>query len=318
MKVTFHQLEVFECVARRLSFTRAAEEMSLSQPTISAQIRQLTDAVGMPLFEQIGKTINLTDAGRELLAASRGVFDAWSRFEMNIADMRGLKRGLLRIACVSTAKYFVPGLLGPFCENYPEIEVRLEIANRESLVGRLRANLDDLYIMMLPPEDIDVDKTPFRDNPLVVVAAGAHPLAGKRAIPMKRLDSERFIMRESGSGTRMRVERHFSSVDFIPLVRMELGSNEALKHVVATGLGMTVMSRHVLDADPAHDGLTILDVEGFPLHDDFFVVTPRGKRLSVVAQAFQDHLVSESARVRRLPAGLPPVLGKVPSPASAG
>ena len=180
MKVTFHQLEVFECVARRLSFTRAAEELSLSQPAISAQIRQLTDAVGMSLFEQIGKTINLTDAGRELLVASRGVFDAWSRFEMNIADMQGLKRGLLRIACVSTAKYFVPGLLGPFCENYPEIEVRLEIANRENLVGRLRANLDDIYIMMLPPDDIDIDKTPFRDNPLVVAAAATHSLASER------------------------------------------------------------------------------------------------------------------------------------------
>lgn len=314
MKVTFHQLEVFECVARRLSFTRAAEDLSLSQPTISAQIRQLTDAVGMPLFEQIGKSINLTDAGRELLVASRGVFDAWSRFEMNIADMQGLKRGLLRIACVSTAKCFVPGLLGPFCENYPEIEVRLEIANRETLIERLRANLDDLYIMMLPPQDIDVDRTPFRDNPLVVVAARAHPLAGKRAIPMKRLDRERFIMRESGSGTRLRIDRHFASVAFVPLVRMELGSNEALKHVVAAGLGMTVMSRHVLDADPAHDGLTILDVEGFPLRDNFYVVTPRGKRLSVVARAFQDHLVSDAARVRRLPAGLPRAAGEAPPP----
>ena len=118
-------------------------------------------------------------------------------------------------------------------------------------------------------------------------------------------------MRESGSGTRLRIERYFAGVAFVPMVRMELGSNEALKHAVAAGLGVTVMSRHVLDADPAHDGLAILDAEGFPLRDDFFVVNPRGKRLSVVAQAFRDQLVSESARVRLLPVGLPPVPTKV-------
>lgn len=305
MKVTFHQLEVFECVARRLSFTRAAEELSLSQPTVSAQMRQLTEAVGMPLFEQIGKAINLTDAGRELLAASRGVFDTWSRFEMTVADMRGLKRGLLKVACVTTAKYFVPGLLGPFCDIYPEVEVRLEIANRARLVERLRANLDDLYIMMLPPTDLEVEKTPFRDNPLVMVASAAHPLVGHSGIDMQRMRDERFIMREAGSGTRIRTEAFFAESGFVPNVRMELGSNEAIKHSVAAGLGVSVLSRHALDLSPEHDGLAILDVAGFPLDDAWYFVTLRGKRLSVVARAFFDHVVAEARRTRVVPAGLP-------------
>jgi LysR family transcriptional regulator, low CO2-responsive transcriptional regulator len=305
MKVTFHQLEVFDCVARRLSFTRAAEELSLSQPTVSAQIRQLSDEVGLPLFEQIGKTISLTDAGRELLAASRGVFDTWSRFEMTVADMRGLKRGVLRVACVTTAKYFVPALLGPFCENYPEVEIRLEIANREALVGRLRNNQDDLYVMMLPPEELDVEKTPFRENPLVVVAPVGHALVGRAGIELKRLRDERFIMRESGAGTRIRVDRFFNEAGFVPKVRMELSSNEAIKHAVAAGLGISVLSRNALDVDPQLDGLAVLDVEGFPLADDWYFVHLRGKRLSVVARAFFDHVVAEAARLKRLPAGMP-------------
>jgi DNA-binding transcriptional LysR family regulator len=305
MKVTFHQLEVFDCVARRLSFTRAAEELSLSQPTVSAQIRQLSDEVGLPLFEQIGKTISLTDAGRELLAASRGVFDTWSRFEMTIADMRGLKRGVLRVACVTTAKYFVPALLGPFCENYPEVEIRLEIANREALVGRLRNNQDDLYVMMLPPEELDVEKTPFRENPLVVVAPVGHALVGRAGIELKRLRDERFIMRESGAGTRIRVDRFFNEAGFVPKVRMELSSNEAIKHAVAAGLGISVLSRNALDVDPLLDGLVVLDVEGFPLSDDWYFVHLRGKRLSVVARAFYDHVVAEAARLKRLPVGMP-------------
>ncbi|MBL8385812.1 MAG: LysR family transcriptional regulator [Burkholderiales bacterium] len=316
MKVTFHQLEVFECVARRLSFTRAAEELSLSQPTVSAQMRQLADEVGMPLFDHVGKTIALTDAGRELLAASRGVFDTWSRFEMAIADMQGLKRGLLRLACVTTAKYFVPSLLGPFCQSYPEVEVRLEIANRESLVERMRANLDDLYIMMLPPVDLDIEVTPFRDNPIVVVAPAAHPLAGKTGVPLKRLAAERFILREAGSGTRQRVEAFWHEAGFVPRVRMELGSNEAIKHAVAAGLGISILSHHALDVDPAVAGLAVLDVEGFPLDDDWYFVHLRGRRLSVVARAFHDHVIAEMARLRQLPPGLPQA--RAGSPARAG
>lgn len=305
MKVTFHQLEVFVCVARRLSFTRAAEELSLSQPTVSAQMRQLAEEVGMPLFEQVGKTISLTDAGRELLAASRAVFESWSRFEMTIADMRGLKRGLLRIACVTTAKYFVPTLLGPFCDRYPDVEIRLEIANREALVERLRRNLDDLCIMMLPPEDVDVEQTPFRDNALVVVAHATHALAGRKAVSLKRMREERFIMREKGSGTRIRTEAFFAETGFVPRVRMELGSNEAIKHAVAAGLGISVLSRHALDVDPQFDGLAILDVGGFPLADDWFIVHPRGRRLSAVAQAFFDHVIAETAKLEQIPLATP-------------
>lgn len=293
MKVTFHQLKVFECVARRLSFTRAAEEMALSQPTISAQIRQLSDEIGLPLFEQIGKSVNLTAAGRELLAASRQLFDTWSRFEMTVADLRGLKSGKFALACATTAKYFTPDLLGPFCQTYPEVDVALTIVNHDALVARLHANADDLTIMTAPPDDMELEKTRLRANPIVVVVGANHPLAGRKGLPLARLKDERFILRETGSGTRARVMAHFEREGFVPEVRMELGTNEAIKHLVAAGLGISVMSKLALDVDPALDRLAVLDVVGFPLDDEWYVVYPRGKRLSPVAEAFQAHLLAQ-------------------------
>jgi DNA-binding transcriptional LysR family regulator len=305
MKVTFHQLQVFECVARRLSFTRAAEELSLSQPTVSAQVKSLADEVGLALFDHAGKSISLTEAGRELLIAARAVFETWSRFEMSIADMRGMKRGALRLACVTTAKYFVPALLGSFGELYPDIELRLEIANRETLLARLKAGEDDLYIMVLPPDDVDVERTPFRRNALVVVAPARHTLAGRRAIPLERLRDEPFILREPGSGTRLRSGAWLAARGFRPRVRMELGSNEAIKHAVAAGLGLAVLSRNVLDLDPAVDGLAVLDVTGFPLDDDWYICHPRGRGLSVAARAFHDHVCAVSRIEQQAQEGLP-------------
>jgi LysR family transcriptional regulator, low CO2-responsive transcriptional regulator len=290
MKATFHQLEVFECVARRLSFTRAAEELALSQSTVSTQMKQLSDEVGLPLFEQIGKTLYLTQAGQELLATAAELRAQWDAFASNIAGLKGLMRGRLQLACVTTAKYFAPEILGSFCEKYPEIEVKLEIANRAKLIERLRNNLDDLFIMTQPPEDIDIETLPFLDNPLVVVASNRHSMAGQANIALKDLANEKFILRERGSGTRETSQALFSREGFVPKVRMELGSNEAIKHAISGGLGISVLSRHVLDVDPAFDRLAIMDVVGFPLFEKWHVLYPKGKRLSLVAKAFLEFI----------------------------
>ena len=220
---------------------------------------------------------------------------------MTVANLRGLKSGRLTVACATTAKYFTPDLLGPFCAAYPEIDVGLTIVNHDGLVERLRRNADDLTIMTLPPADIDLDGTPFRSNPLVVVAPAAHPLAGRRNIPLASLKAERFISREPGSGTRARLTQFFDDAGFAPDIRMELGSNEAIKHVVAAGLGISVLSQFALDIDPALDRLAVLDVAGFPLTDEWVMVYPRGKRLSPLAQAFYDHVVAQAARESAAP-----------------
>jgi LysR family transcriptional regulator, low CO2-responsive transcriptional regulator len=287
---TLRQLEVFSAIARLGSFTRAAEELFLTQPTVSMQIKKLADAVGLPLFEQIGKKIYLTDAGRELQQTCGGIFEHFSRFEMAIADMKGLKKGTLRLAVVTTAKYFAPRLLGPFCQTHSGVDVSLKVSNRERVLERLANNQDDLYILGQPPEDIDAVAEPFLENLLVVLAPVNHPLAQAKNIPLARLADEPFLVREPGSGTRAALERLFASKGVIPKVRMELGSNEAIKQAIVGGLGISVLSRHTLSLDAPMKHIAILDVENFPIKRHWYVAYPRGKKLSVIAQAFLEYL----------------------------
>jgi len=287
---TFRQLEVFEAIARLGSFTRAAEELFLTQPTISMQAKKLAETVGLPLFEQIGKKVFLTDAGRELHTTCREIFKHLSHFEMTAADLKGLKQGTLRLAVVTTAKYFAPRLLGPFCQQYPGIQVSLKVSNRERVLERLADNQDDLYILGQPPEELEAVAEPFLDNPLVVLAPASHPLAGKKKIPLARLAQEPFLLREPGSGTRKALERLFADHGLTIQVRMELGSNEAIKQAIVGGLGVSVLSRHTLALDAPMGQLAILDVAGFPIERQWYVVYPAGKQLSIVARTFLDYL----------------------------
>lgn len=296
-QATLHQLKVFEAVARHRSFTRAAEELFLTQPTVSMQVKQLAKAVGLPLFEQIGKRLYLTAAGRELLATCQEIFEELSRFEIAVADLKGLKQGYLRLAVITTAKYVIPRLLGPFCQRYPGIDVSLKVTNHEHVLERLTDNQDDLYILSQPPEDFDVSSHPFVENPLVVLAPRHHPLAQKKNIPLKRLAEEPFIMREPGSGTRKAVQKLFDEHGVSVKVKLELGSNEAIKQAIAGGLGISVLSRHTLALEGTTSQLTILDVEDFPIQRYWYVVYPTGKQLSVIARTFFEYLLNEGKEI---------------------
>ncbi|MEO8333300.1 MAG: LysR family transcriptional regulator [Gallionella sp.] len=287
---TLRQLELFEAIARLGSFTRAAEELFLTQPTVSMQIKKLSDTVGMPLFEQIGKKIYLTDIGHELHRTSRGISEHLSNFEMIVADMKGLKTGKLRLAVVTTAKYFAPRLLGTFYQKYPGVDVSLIVSNRERVLERLAHNLDDLYILGQPPVDVDVVKESFLENNLVVIAPANHPLAKKKKIPLELLAREPFLLREPGSGTRMAAERLFAEAGLKIKVRMELGSNEAIKQAVMGGLGVSVLSRHTLELDATNKQFVLLDVQGFPIKRHWYFAYPAGKQLSIIARTFIEHL----------------------------
>ncbi len=288
MNFTLRQLKVFTVVARHLSYGRAAAELHLTQPAVSMQIKQLEDQIGLALLEQVGKKNHLTLAGRELLLTCREVFDALERFEMAAAQWQGLERGTLRLAAVSTAEYFLPHLLGPFCQQHPMIEVALEITNRERLLARLQDNMDDLYIFGRPPDRLAVEAFAFLPNPLVVIAAHTDPLGLQQPLPLARLAQAPFLVREPGSGTRLAVERLFAQHKLKLNIRMELGSTEAIKQAVAAGLGVSVVSQHTLQGGA--QGLTVLQVEGFPLQRFWYLAYPRGKRLSVVSDAFLKHL----------------------------
>jgi DNA-binding transcriptional LysR family regulator len=284
-RITFRQLETFATVARLQSFTKAAEALHLTQPAVSIQIRQLVETIGLPLFEQTGREIALTAAGDELLSTTRNLDDAWNRFESSIDALKGMKRGKLRVALVTTAKYFLPRMLGAFCQRYPDIDIELEIANREKIVERLRSNQDDLYVMSYPPGDLDIVSHTFLDNEYVVLAPAAHWAAGQ-PVTLQALAGEPFLLRETGSGSRHVVDQYMQQCGVPLKVRLSLASNEAIRALVASGMGLTILSRHALGEHPAQEGLAILTVEGFPLIQPWSVVHLRSKVLSLPAQAF--------------------------------
>lgn len=290
MHFSLRQLHIFEAVARRLSYTRAAEELHLTQPAVFAQVKQLEDNIGLPLIERIGKRLFLTDVGREVLATSREVRDAIDRLEMRLDNMHGLRKGKLRIAIVTTAEYLISRLLGEFCTCYPGIEAALTVTNREMLLARLTESVDDLVVLGAPPEHLGVVATPIADNPLVVLARHDHPLAGRKKIPLKLIAEEPFLLREPGSGTRLATERLFSEKGLTPRIRMELGSNEAIKQAIAGGLGISVLSSHTVTLAGEQGPLQVLDVQGFPLMRQWYVAHLAGKHLSAVAEAFLAHL----------------------------
>src|SRR3989338_8078611 len=287
---TLHQLRIFLAVARHSSFARAAEELHLSPPTLSLQVKQLSETVGQPLFEQLGKKIYLTAAGKTLAEACEDIGSRMERLTEDLAALQGVERGSLKLAILTTVKYTVPKLLGGFCAAHPGIEVAMLVGNREKLLQRLANNTDDLYIMGQPPEQMDVVSEAFADNPLVLVAPPDHPLVGKKKIAPSRLRNEPFILREPGSGTRLTAERFFTSQGVTLKNRLEVSSNEAIKQTVAGGLGLAVLSATTVVSELALGELVLLDVVGFPLIRRWHVVYPRGKRLSAAALAFKEWL----------------------------
>ena len=293
-RITFRQLETFAAVARLRSFTKAAEALHLTQPAVSIQIRQIVETIGLPLFEQTGREIALTAAGEELLSAVRNLDDSWNRFESAIDALKGMKRGKLRVALVTTAKYFLPRMLGAFCQRYPDIDIELEIANREKIVDRLRSNQDDLYVMSYPPADLDIVSYTFLDNEYVVLAPDTHWAAGQ-SVTLQALAGEPFLLREIGSGSRHVVDQHMQHCGVQLKVRLSLASNEAIRELVASGMGLSVLSRHALGDNPKREGLAILAVEGFPLKQPWSVVHLRSKVLSLPAQAFLYELLQAGA-----------------------
>ncbi|MBI5334846.1 MAG: LysR family transcriptional regulator [Burkholderiales bacterium] len=296
MNFTFRQLQVYAQVIATGSYTRAAEQLDTTQPAVSQQVRQLTEAIGLPLVEQMGRKVYPTEAGRAVLACWETMAASHRELEQAVNGLKGLQRGTLRLAAVSTAEYFVPRFLGPFCARYPGVDVKLEVANRDRVVERLQANADDLYIMSVPPPELELAVHPFLDNPLVAIAPLGHALAARTQLTLADLAGERFILRERGSGTRIAVEEHLARAGVQLDVRLELGSNEAIKEAVAGGLGLAIVSRHTLHRAVEADDVVVLPVEGFPLHTTWQVVHLRRKPLSLLARTFLGELTREAGR----------------------
>ncbi len=302
--VSLRQLQIFEAVVRLGGYTRAAEALHLTQPTVSMQIRKLSDALGQPLLEQIGRQVHPTAAGRDVLAAAQEILGRMVELGEAAAEREGQVKGPLQIAVITTAKYFMPRLLGAFIQQYPDVRPHLTVTNRAKVLQRLKSNEDDLLIMGQVPEDLRVVAHPFIDNQLVVVASPDHPLARERNIPLERLLRERFLVREPGSGTRQAVERRFAEKGLAIQPYMELGSSEAIKQGVMAGLGLSVLSRHNLRLELEGGHVVELDVTGFPMVRRWYAVHMEGKKLSLVARRFLEFLLESSGDILQ-PAGKP-------------
>lgn len=294
---TLRQIQIFEAVSRNLSFTKTAQELFLTQPTVSAQIKSFSTAINMPLYEQIGRNIFLTEVGEHVASSCRDIVNQLSNLEILLDDFRGMTRGCLKVAIVSTAKYFVPVALGQFIKKHPNIRLSLKIVNRENLLKRIHKNLDDLYILgQIPTTHLDLEVVPFAPNPLVVIANSENELVGQK-VTLKKLSTQPFLMREEGSGVRATVEEAFAKEGLKVNERMTLDNNDAINHCVIGGLGVAVVSKHALNFAGANSPIVALDVEGFPINRQWNIVHHKGKELSLLTQEFLSFLKNESVNI---------------------
>ena len=292
---TLRQLKVFETVARHLSFSRAAEELHLTQPAVSTQVRQLELHVGLPLFEQLGKRIYLTPAGTEMLHYSRSIIQQFREAEDAMAQLKGISGGRLNVAVISAGDYFFPRLLAEFMNRHDAVTLNLAVHNREELLHQLAGNLTDLAVMVRPPEGMDTIAEVFAPHPYVIVAAPNHPLVGKRNIPLAGLAEEAFVSREKGSDTWNSMQEGFAGRLSNLRIAMEIKSTETIKQAVIANMGIAFLSAHTVGMELQAGKLAVLDIEGFPVMLNWYVVHRKNKRLPPVALAFKQFLMEEGA-----------------------
>ena len=301
--VTIRQLQIFVTAADRLSFVRASEQLHLTQAAVSLQIKQLETMAGLDLFERRGRKVALTEAGAALVVYARQILDALKDADAALSALKGLTGGHIRVGVVSTAKYFAPALLAQFQQRYPNVRVSLSVNNREAIVRELERGDIDVAVMGTPPQRFATTAVPFADNPLVVIAPVAHPLARQRRIPLSALSGETFILREPGSGTRSSMERSFAERGFVPRIGSVMSSNETIKQAVMAGMGIALLSRHTIGLELQARRLAELDVVGLPLMRRWYVVRRAGRFESPATSAFVDFVVATApALLRELPA----------------
>ncbi len=293
---SIRQLEILLAVHDQGSINGAAKSLHLTQPTVSMQMKKLSEAIGAPLYEISNKQLFFTDEGLELVKTAVEVLDSFSRLDHKLNAMRELQTGTLRLAVVNTSQYFIPHLLGPFCERYPGVDIQLKVGNREATLERLKRGVDDFYVFSHPPSDTDTQSIEFFDNPLVAFANSDHPLTKKKSLSIRQLLKEPFLIREQGSGTRFALESFLRQRKIELNVRMTIEGNEAIKHAVMSGLGISILSQHTLTFGGDH-GLVQLPVKELPIHSRWYFVWSRAKRQTLIATEFLDYAENDGRDV---------------------
>lgn len=289
---TIRQLEILLAVHDQGGITAASEYLHLTQPTVSVQLKKLSDSVGMALYNVIGRQVVFTEAGLEVVKTATDVLDSFARLDRSLSNMSELKSGTLRLSVVTTSKYFIPHLLGPFCERYPAIDVQMNVGNRQQIIERLKQGVDDFYVFSHPPADIETDRIEFLANPLIAIAHEDHPLTKKRNLSLKDIASEPFLIREQGSGTRHAIEEYTRKNKIKLNTRMTIESNEAIKHAVMSKLGISIVSAHTL-LFGGNSGLAQLKIKDLPINTNWYFVWLKSKRQTVIATEFLKQVESE-------------------------
>lgn len=287
---TFRQLEILLAVYKTGSITQAANELFLTQPTVSMQLKKLSDSVGTDLYNQVGRKLIFTEAGLVVVDSAREVMGCIEHLDMKLSDLKGLKAGTLRLAVVTTAKYFIPHLLGEFIKHYPDIDIDFKVGNRQQIIDRMGKGEDDFYVFSHPPRKQELDLHEFLPNPLVAIAEEGHPLSLQKKIPLETFLEQSFLMRESGSGTRYAIENYMEKMDIKLNSRMTIESNEAIKHAVMSGLGVSILSSHTL-AFGGSAGLSRLDVQELPIMTKWYLGHLKSTKMSVVAETFLEYVI---------------------------
>ncbi|MDE1460803.1 LysR family transcriptional regulator [Spartinivicinus poritis] len=293
---TLRQLEILLAVHDHGGISDAAKALYLTQPTVSMQMKKLSEAIGVPLYNISHRKVVFTDEGLALVKTAVEVLDSFARLDMSLSNMRELKSGTLRLSVVNTSQYFIPHLLGPFCEHYPGVEIQLKVGNREQTMERLKRGVDDFYVFSHPPQDTDTESIEFLDNPLVAIAYEGHPLANKKHLTLKDFRDEAFLIREQGSGTRHAVEAFLRKHNMQLNIKMTIESNEAIKHLVMSKLGISILSAHTLTYG-GQSGLIKLPVHELPIDSHWFFVWSKSKRQTLIAQKFLQYVEKEGRNI---------------------
>lgn len=293
---TFRQLEILLAVYQGGSIKAASEALFLSQPTVSMQLKKLSEAIELPLYQQVGKKIKFTDAGIATVQTAKKILQSCEELDMQLSSLRGLKSGTLRLSVVTTAKYFIPHLLGPFCERYPGIDIQFTIANRQQVIERLEQGLDDFYVFSHLPKGLDLEVIEFMSNDLVAIAQTDHPLTKKAKVTLQEFCQHDFLIREIGSGTRHSIESFFAQHQCQPNIKMTIASNEAIIHSVLSRLGVAILSAHTLAFGEIYD-VKVINVESLPIRSQWSFSWAKAQKLSPIAEVFLDYVETEGREI---------------------
>jgi LysR family transcriptional regulator, low CO2-responsive transcriptional regulator len=297
--ITIRQLQIFCAVTRHLSFVRASEELHLTQPAVSMQIKQLEEAIGLPLLDRFGKRVQLTEAGSRLHDHASRVIGELQTAEQTVNQLKGLRGGKITVGMVSTAKYYVPRLLARFTAQHPNLELRILTGNRGALHGYLQRNEIDLAVMGRPPRELEMVAEAFAQHPYVFIGRADHPAAKAESIDLFELRRETVLIRELESGTRMLSDEYFEKTLFKPRRLIEMDSNETIKQAVIAGMGVSLISMHTLGLELRHGALAILKVQGTPIMRTWHVAHLADKRHSPAAKAMRDFILEHGGAFLR-------------------